>query len=187
MERILFSMVEIRRPATERRALLLVALVTALVYGTLLRAPYLIWDDDLNVFENPFYLTGTWSKLWTEPFFGLYIPVTSTIWAALFHLGGGAVWPFRVLNIALHLANVALVVAIISAVLRRWNLKSSVAVAIGAAIFALHPQQTAVVSWISGGRDLAATAFALTAVVVQMSERRHRLIWSTLLFATALL
>ena len=187
MGRILFSMAEIRRGGIERRALLLVAAATTAVYATLLRAPYLIWDDDLNVFENPFYRTGTWPKLWTEPYFGLYIPVTSTIWALLYQLGGGAVWPFRVLNIALHLTNVTLVVVLIAGLLRRWNLQSPVAVAIAGAIFALHPQQTAVVAWISGGRDLAATAFALGAVVVQLSARRDRTVWSTLLFALAIL
>jgi hypothetical protein len=180
-------MVEIRRPATERRALGLVAAVTAVVYGPLLRAPYLIWDDDLNIFENPFYQTGHWSKLWAAPYFGMYIPITSMIWAVLFYLGHGAPWPFRVLNTVLHLANLALVVGLISAMLRRWKLPSTVALSIAAVIFALHPQQTAVVAWISGGRDLAATTFALSAVAMQMSARRTRLAWSTLLFALALL
>jgi hypothetical protein len=180
-------MVEIRRPAVERRAMALVAVVTAVVYGALLRAPYLIWDDDLNIFENPFYQTGNFSKLWAAPYFGMYIPVTSMMWALLFQLGHGAVWPFRVLNIVLHLVNVGLVVGLIAGLLRRWNLQSGVAVSIAAVIFALHPQQTAVVAWVSGGRDLAATAFALGAVAIQMSARRSRAIWSTLLFALALL
>ena len=179
------------RPATDppaqRRALALVAVVTGFVYGSLARAPYLIWDDDLNIFENPFFQTETWSKLWTAPHFGMYIPVTSMMWALLYQLGDGATWPFRVVNLVLHLVNVGLVVMLVSGGLRRWELQSTVAVAIAAAIFALHPQQTAVVSWISGGRDLAATSFALGAVVMQMSTKKGRLIWSTLLFAMALL
>jgi hypothetical protein len=180
-------MVEIRRPAIERRALALVAVVTVAVYGSLLRAPYLIWDDDLNIFENPFYQTGAWSKLWAAPYFGMYIPITSMIWAVLFQLGNGAPWPFRVLNILLHLVNIGLVVGLIAGLLRRWRLQSTVAISIAAAVFALHPQQTAVVSWISGGRDLAATAFALGAVAVQVSASRRRLVWSTILFGLALL
>jgi protein O-mannosyl-transferase len=133
-------------------------------------------------------VSGAWTKLWAQPHFGMYIPVTSTIWAALLQLGGGATWPFRLLNIVLHLANVAMVATMLSAILRRWNLPSAAAVAIGAAIFALHPQQTATVSWISGARDLAAATFALAALAVHQSARiRHRVLWSSLLFACALL
>ena len=123
-----------------------------------------------------------------QPHFGLYIPVTSTLWAALLHLGGGATWPFRALNIALHLANVVLVTTMVSAMLRRWSLSSVTGVAIAAAIFALHPLQTATVSWISGARDLAAATFALAAFAICNSTRiRHRVPWSSLLFACALL
>src|SRR5688572_8704365 len=43
----------------ERYAILAVCVVAALVYASLLQAPYLIWDDDLNVFENPFYGSGS--------------------------------------------------------------------------------------------------------------------------------
>ena len=157
------------------------------MYASLLQAPYLIWDDDLNVFENPFYRSGQWWKLWVEPHFGMYIPVTSTIWAGLLAIGDGVVWPFRLLNIGLHLTNVVLVATMVSGLLRRWSLSSPVAVAIGVAVFALHPQQTATVSWISGARDLMAATFALSAVLLFQSTRRYRVAWSTFLFACALL
>jgi hypothetical protein len=176
-----------RRSPLERYWLAIIAIAVVLVYASLLRSAPLIWDDDLNIFDNVFYQTGTWWKLWKGPYFGMYIPVTSMIWGTLFDLGHGAAWPFRVLNLVLHLANVTLFAALLSGRLRAWNLNSPVAVATGVAIFALHPQQTAVVSWISGGRDLAATFFALSALYVYRSDNRRRMAWSTLLFACALL
>jgi len=176
-----------RRSPLERYWLVIVAIAVVLVYASLLRSSPLIWDDDLNIFDNVFYRTGTWWKLWQAPYFGMYIPVTSTIWGTLFDLGHGAAWPFRVLNLVLHLANVMLFAALLSGRLRAWNFDSPVALATGVAIFALHPQQTAVVSWISGGRDLSATFFALSALYVYRSDNTRRIVWSTLLFACALL
>jgi hypothetical protein len=178
---------ETRRSPLDRYWLVIVATAVVLVYASLLRSSPLIWDDDLNIFDNVFYQTGTWWKLWRAPYFGMYIPVTSTIWGTLFHFGHGAAWPFRVLNLVLHLANVVLFAALLSARLRAWKFDSPVALATGVAIFALHPQQTAVVSWISGGRDLAATFFALSALHVYRSDKNLRIIWATLLFGCALL
>lgn len=177
-----------RRWPRERYALLLVCVAVLLVYGQLVDAPPLIWDDDLNIFENPFYAGGTWWKLWLEPHFGMYIPVTSSVWAALYYAADGAAWPFRLLNIALHLANVGLVAMLAAAWLRRSGRTSAAAVTLAAAIFALHPEQTAVVSWISGGRDLLASLFGFAAFAVYVSGRgRSRIAIATVLFAAALL
>src|SRR6476661_3788624 len=81
--------------------------VAALLYGSLLGTPPLKWDDDFNVFANPYYRNGSWYRLWATPYFGMFVPVTSTVWAGAFQIANGAVWPFRLLNLLLHVANVA--------------------------------------------------------------------------------
>jgi len=164
-----------------------VCLVVTLVYGSLILAPPLTWDDGLNIFENPYFVSGSWTTLWHRPYFGMYVPVIDTLWVALAHLGHGAAWPFRLFNVALHVTNVVLFARLASGLLRRFELESEVGLAIGVVIFALHPTQSAAVSWISGSRDLAATTFALAAIGVYFANRRGAAVISTLLFVAGLL
>lgn len=166
----------------------LLLLLTAVVYATLLNAPRLTWDDDSNIFNNPYYHAGWWATFWQSPYFGLYVPVTSFVWQVLFNVGGGAEWPYRVLNLTLHLANVALVFRLLRGLGRRWGMEDVAPAAIGTALFALHPLQVQPVAWISGGRDLLSAFFALTAIALYYRGRDWRtLLPATLLFALSLL
>src|SRR3954469_10181913 len=127
----------VRTPPSDPRlryAVIGVCIVVVLVYASLLTAPSLIWDDDLNIFDNAYFVSGPWWALWIKPYFGMYIPLTSTIWAALFHLGHGAVWPFRLLNVALHVINVLLFAKLLGGFLRRCRIESSIAVVVGVAV-----------------------------------------------------
>lgn len=74
-----------------------------------------------------------------------------------------------------------------SGLLRRFELESEIGLTIGVVIFALHPAQSAAVSWISGSRDLAATTFALGPIGVYFANRRGAAVTSTLLFVAGLL
>lgn len=71
-----------------------VACAAVIAYVRLFGAPFLTWDDDRNIVLNPFVRSGNLGALWAAPWFGLYVPVTSTVWAALWHLGDGDAWPF---------------------------------------------------------------------------------------------
>ncbi len=154
------------------------------VYTPLLGAPPLSWDDGEHIFDNPDVRSGAFANVWRGPAFGLYVPLMRTIWALVYQVGHGESWPFRVLNLLLHLVNVGLVMLL----LREWLDASAphdapdradsrvgerpdaravdartLGVLAGAALFAVHPAQVAAVAWISGARDLAATTLALTA------------------------
>ena len=162
--------------------------LTLLLYGVLLSAPALPWDDDSNIFNNPFYRSGQWSVFWKGPYYGLYVPLTTFVWQVLFTLGRGEVWPFRVLNLTLHSANVFLVFLI----LRRWSqhLKVPSVWPLGASVmlFAWHPLQVESVAWISGGRDLLSAFFALLALVFYArDEKWNSYALATFLFVAALL
>lgn len=163
-------------------------LLTAGVYSRLWGAPPLSWDDGSNIFGNPYYTMHYWRGIFSEPYYGLYVPVTSCIWALLYWLGGGDAWPYRALNIALHLANTTLVFLLLRGLARHWDLRRPLLPVFGAAVFALHPFQTETVAWISGGRDLLAAFFSLGALAVYYARPGWiSYLAATLLFAFALL
>ena len=168
-------------------ALLTMALLTVFVYAALMGAPYLYLDDPQNIFENPYLTIGPWWLLLKGPYFGMYIPVTSTAWAALFYLGAESTDAFHVFNIALHVANTVLAAILARFLLNRESGAQPFAVFAAAALFALHPLQVGAVAWISGGRDLLSAFFALLAVLTLFSrERRSWFALATVLFALSL-
>ncbi len=140
-------------------------LLTGWIYKDLFGASGLTWDDDANIFANPYYQAKMLLPLWTDSYFGLYVPFISTVWGVLYWLFGGAAWPFRILNLILHFANIILVWWILRGLATRWKLQP-VAVILGLTVFALHPMQVHAVAWISGGRDLLGTFMALAALSI---------------------
>src|SRR6185312_16564465 len=90
-------------------ALSVLLTLTLAIYSRIWGAPPLSWDDGSNIFANPTFTMHVWWWPWKEPYYGLYVPVTSSVWAFLLWVGGGATWPFRALNLCLHLANVSFV------------------------------------------------------------------------------
>ena len=165
-----------------------ILIFSVLIYGSLWRAPALTWDDGSNIFANPYFTMHLWWGVWVEPYFGLYVPVTSSAWALLFWVGGGQTWPFRAFNLLLHLANISLVWVLLQGLAKRWKIASPVAVAMAVAIFAFHPLQVEAVAWISGARDLLSTFFALLAVLTYFRFRSLKgFAGATALFILALL
>lgn len=180
------------QPAFSRRTywpfLLLLAVAAVGVYGQLLVSSPITWDDDSNIFKNPYYAANLWSQFWIESYFGLYVPVTSTVWQVLYTIGNGAALPYRILNLVLHLANGFLVFLLLRSLSTRWNLKSATAIIVGTAIFLLHPLQDQAVNWISGGRDLLSAFFALLCVYIFFCKSGLQFwIAATLLFALSIL
>ncbi len=161
----------LKKPTQAQIILLVLLALSAAIYGSLLHVPQLNWDDDSNIFKNPYYLAGYWLPFWSEAYFGLYVPVTSFVWEVAFVIGGGTTPPFRVLNLLLHGANIGLVYLLLQGLARRWSLNGW-ATLIGVALFALHPLQVHTVAWISGGRDLLAAFFSFAALLVYFGKPR---------------
>lgn len=169
-----------------------IVLAIVLVQVPLLGAPALTWDDRVHIFDSVAVGDGLFGAIWSTPEFGLYIPVTRTVWALTYALGGGAVVPFRILNLLLHVGNALLVARLLTIMSRQTMSRQTasvrtataqagvpgadaqdarlgaVLVLTGTALFALHPVQVAAVGWISGGRDLLATLLALLAMVLHL-------------------
>lgn len=145
------------------------------VFGRAAGFPFVVWDDNIHVYDNPHLnpvTSATLPYFWTHAYKDLYIPVTYTLWTVLasmarlgspITLAGSTValnaGAFHALNIGLHLVNTLLVFRI----LRRF-VKREWAAAAGAALFALHPVQVEPVAWVSELKGVLSTSFALASM-----------------------
>ena len=102
-----------------------------------------------------------------------YRPLTLSSFAVNYALGGYDVRGYHVFNYLLHSMNALLVFVVVSEVLKGMGRESGMAVPFAAAsLFALHPIETAAVTYISGRAVLLASVFFLLAFYVFLRARR---------------
>ena len=155
-------------------AALLLVLAMLAVFGQVSGHAFLMWDDEQHLRDlgyNPRLNPVTWrgvGRFWIRPYFGLYVPVSYTFFAAealiarqppdedgctlnpaVFHLG----------NLVLHIGCVLLVFAILRRLFRHDG-----AACAGAMLFGLHPVQVESVAWISETRGVLCALFSLLAI-----------------------
>ena len=152
-------------------ALLLVG-ATLVVFWPVCGHEFVVWDDQLNVYENPYLDPVTPSNIlhfWKEPYENLYIPLTYSIWAGVAYFAQRPTAEraeprldpgiFHATNLLFHLLSVLVVFAILKMVVGNdW------AACGGAMLFALHPMQVEPVSWITGMKDVLCGLLSLVAV-----------------------
>ncbi len=153
-----------------------------LIYFQIFSASFLPWDDDYNITLNPYFLQGQWLELWRHTYFGMYIPVTNTIWELIFNFGGGQSMPFRIFNFLLHLLNTFLVYELVRLWFSKKDFKPGWLLCFAPLVFALHPLQVDAVAWISGGRDLLATFFGLISLLVFFRIENWKGYWLASIF-----
>lgn len=80
------------------------------VYVQTLDFQFLNLDDPIHLSSNP-YLNGQapFLDLWKIPYKRLYIPVTYSVWGAIYALTRSA-WAFHLLNFTLHIVTSAFLV-----------------------------------------------------------------------------
>ncbi len=191
---------------------LLLIVATVIVFGQVAGFGLLAWDDSQHLVDNPHFDPLSWSgigKLWIEPYFGEYVPLTYTYYAALAWLSAAplAAWTSGTFDPAIfHLGNLVLHIGCTLAVfgLLHQLIRDPLAAGCGAALFALHPMQVESVAWVSEARGLLCGLLGLTAVWILVTtvpaeedNRRRkrqsppvawrRLAVATLVFAGALL
>jgi Tfp pilus assembly protein PilF len=149
--------------------------LTSAIFWPVLGFDFVIWDDDLHIYDNPRFVSLSWANIlafWYGPYAHLYIPLTYTVWGALVWISR-TVLPgpltaelFHRLNLLLHLANTLIVYRVgclwLSSVGPPQH--RTTAAALGALIFALHPLQVEAVAWVSGLKDVFSGFLALIAV-----------------------
>src|SRR5438552_134960 len=158
----------------------LLILMTFVVFWQVHSYEFVLWDDGLHVFENPYFQSLTFNNilaLWREPYAELYIPLTYTLWALVAAAswgrttnatGGAPLDPrfFHTLNLLMHLLTVLVVWRIVRRLLnhtmpegQRTATRPSLtrvewAACGGALLFAVHPLQVEAVAWVTGFKDV---------------------------------
>jgi len=158
---------------------LLLVLACVAVFGEIGRHGFVRWDDEINVYRNPYLNPVTPANLghfWTGTGMGkaadtVYRPLVYSIYALIapgaattpyLTDGQGAgldARPFHAVSLLVHVLNVLLVFGLL-----RRLVKNDGAAAVGAALFALHPLQVEAVAWVSGLTDLLGALFSLLAL-----------------------
>lgn len=143
-------------------------LPTLLVLALPLAVYWQVWDfallwDDAGHLQN-FYINkptlDNFYRLFSQPFFGMYIPISYLFWGWLKMLAGFLAVPtayvLHTANAAIHLANGLLVL-----VLLRQFVGNKYAALVAALLFSWHPIQVETVAWMSEFRGVLAAFFAL--------------------------
>lgn len=151
----------------------LLLLVVVGIFAPSLGFQFLNYDDFLHVYENQLIVNFSWSSLarfWSEPYQGLYMPLTYTCWGALSLLSGMvplmgmAAEPnpvyFHAFNLTVHAATVIVLFLFLLRLLGdQWG------AFVGALLFAVHPVQVEAVVWVSSLKVLLGGLFALLALL----------------------
>jgi protein O-mannosyl-transferase len=143
--------------------LLLILLLTFLVYSSSIFNGFLIWDDDLNVYQNPAITSLSFAHIkqyFSSFYIGMYQPLTTLSFALNFKFTGMNPAGFHAGNLFFHLLNTLLVFIIIRGITK----KSSVAL-LTALFFGIHPMFVESVAWVSERKDVLYSFFFLLSLV----------------------
>jgi hypothetical protein len=143
----------------------LVAVLSAvtLTYANGLAAPYQ-FDDYRTILGNPAIQEAT---ALLAALAGGIRPLLRVVQWLCWSVGGGAPWPFHLVNVIVHGLNTVLVAGLGGRLFTCCGVPPATAQRaawIAAAIFALHPVNTEAVTYISGGSVALATLFQLAAL-----------------------
>jgi tetratricopeptide (TPR) repeat protein len=149
-------------------ALLLV--VSLVAFAPTFGAEFIKWDDQFYVQENPLLqdpagLRKIWDPIAREA--QEYYPILFSSYWLEYRLWGLDPAPYHATTLALHLANVVLVLLLA----RRLGAAGWVAAGT-AALFAVHPVQVASVAWIAEQKNTLSGLFYLVAFLLYLRHRR---------------
>ena len=85
--------------------------LTFLAFLPSLDGQFVNWDDLDNFVKNTSYRGLGWPQLtwmWTEPWFGHYLPITAMTLGLNYELGGMDPWGYHLGNLLIHAANAVL-------------------------------------------------------------------------------
>jgi hypothetical protein len=186
------------RAFSPTRLLAILVVLTALALSPVLFAGFIRLDDYRHILENSQLQKAVPANLaafWTKPYFGLYIPITYSLWWVVSWIGRAfgtlqqTAWLFHALNLACHLVNATLVFFVVHTLLDRDRQKQSgrsrMIALLSALFFALHPVQVETVAWISEFKGELSTTFGLLGI--WHHYRRSKRTLTAALFVAAML
>lgn len=147
--------------------IIFLAIITFGVFWQVANHEFILWDDDIHVYKNPYMNPVTlqsFSHFWEGPH---DFALTYTVWAmqAVFAKSPGkdniTLNPhiFHITNLIFHILNVIVIFLILQLLV-----KNSIAACGGALLFALHPIQVEPVAWITGLKDILSGTMSLIAI-----------------------
>jgi hypothetical protein len=143
--------------------LMLLAALVLIAFASTLQFDFILISDDEQ--HNIIRHHHDFWRIWSQPHAAMYIPITYSIWTALWKIWSEPAL-FHAVNVIIHLINTLLVYLLC----RRLS-DNSLGSLVGAAVFAGHPFQIEPVAWCTGLKDLAYTLFALLAIHAYISKR----------------
>jgi hypothetical protein len=143
-----------------------------LVHGRSIGFPFVSYDDPMHFLTSPLVIDPGGQSLIEHlktQRIGYPIPLTVLTYVVDHALFGFRPWWFHLVNVILHLANVALVVVLANRLrMSRW------AAVLAATWFAIHPLVVEPVCWVTGRKDLLATGLSLAAILLAMTATSAR-------------
>ncbi len=153
-------------PPKVARFLVLLAVLSVGVYANALGNGFALDDNPVVVENENVHDLSLLPRLFTEPHWDNYRPVTLTTFALEWAVSDGAPALFHATNVGLH----ALVTCLLFLLLVRLG-APHIGAAVGAAIFAVHPVHVEAVSNVVGRAELLVAVFTLLALLVHTSAR----------------
>jgi tetratricopeptide (TPR) repeat protein len=150
------------------QAALLLLLFTLIIYSNSLGGEF-VYDDEYFVVKNiairsleniPLFFTSPTAVAFAELSQDVYRPITTLSYAIDYFLGRLDTFGYHLVNVSFHALNAVLVFLLLSAAFGDLFLAF-----IAAILFACHPVQTEVVSWISGRSSVLFLFFYLSAML----------------------
>ena len=168
---------------------LLVFGIVLAVFGPVVGAEFVAWDDDVLLYDNP-HLTGLGGEAlrWMWGAFDYvvrYQPLTWMTWGVIFAVSGRAPAAYHAANLVFHALNAVLVFLLLRRLLTLSGHETSargptrdalVASAAGALFWALHPLRVETVAWASALLHAQAIFFLLVSALsyVEAASRSRR-------------
>jgi hypothetical protein len=150
-----------------------VAALTLACFWPAVSADFVLWDDDVNLFENP-HIKGLTAENLRWMFTDLtqtlrYKPLNWLAWAAIHEVAGLKPAAFHLANVLLHTANAVLAFLLFHALLGSASpavpaLRRGLCAAAGALAWSLHPLRVEPVAWATGLPYDLALLFALASL-----------------------
>lgn len=150
-----------------------VAAVTFACFWPVIFSDFVLWDDDINIYENS-HIKGLTAEnlrwMFTDLMQSLrFKPLNWLTWAAIYEVAGVKPAAFHLANVLLHTANAGLVYLLFSALLRSGDgsilaIRTQLCAAIGALVWSVHPLRVEPVAWATGLPYELALLFALASV-----------------------
>jgi len=180
---------------------LVVALITFAAFLPSLGNGFVAWDDDKNFLNNPHY-RGLGAEqlhwMWTTFHLGHYVPLTWMTLGLDFTLWGMNPHGYHLTSLVIHAANAVLLYFVARrllplAVPPADDASRTIAAALTALLFSVHPLRVESVAWVTERRDVLSGFFYLASLlcylraVAEPATVRRWYVASIVLFACALL